>query len=380
MDSIDRLWERIENWLAANAPDIARALKPGVTDEEIREIEAGMGGLIFPEDVKASYRRHNGYSLGSFLMDQSILYDLSGMFRGQSGWEDRLGYDLTLKPEYLSGPIQPVWWHRAWLTFTGDGAGNHWCIDLAPAAGGQVGQIISFDHEVGPTRVLATSFHELLATFADQLEAGTYVVAGYNLTKPDNIWRPEHRTRSNWGRVRERANSAAPMISTRAMIPESSFAESINTLYGEVRASLERQGIQPLIEHVMMVYVRYKKKSNHQLALEVGIVVEEARSDDPRMHVGTFPEGISGTLPQTCHRRLERIVVSEEADREVMGPADPRLVAEEGFEALEKWSINKQKPLAGPPWITFWVNPEDPQDVPVKETAARFEVHRLLKK
>jgi cell wall assembly regulator SMI1 len=102
MDSIDRLWERIENWLAANAPDIARALKPGITDEEIREIEAGMGGLIFPEDVKASYRRHGGYSQGSFLMDQSILYDLSGMFRGQSGWEDRLGYDLTRKPEYLS--------------------------------------------------------------------------------------------------------------------------------------------------------------------------------------------------------------------------------------------------------------------------------------
>lgn len=376
MDSIDRLWDRIENWLAANAPAMARALKPGVTDEEIRKIEAGMGGLTFPEDVKASYRRHNGYSLGSFLMDQSILHDLSRMFRGQSGWEDRLGYDLTRKPKYLSGPIQPVWWHPAWLTLTGDGAGNHWCIDLAPAAGGQVGQIISFDHEVGPTNVLATSFHELLATFTDQLEAGTYVVAGDNLTKPENIWRPEYRTRGNWERVRECANSSAPMISTRAMIHESSFAESINTLYGEVRASLERQGLQPLIEPAITAYVRYEKKSNHQLVLEVGVVVEEARSYDPRMHVGTFPEGISATLPQICHRRLERMVVS----REVMGPADPRLIAEEGFEALEQWSINQQKPLAGPPWITFWVDPKDPQDVPIQETVTDFEVHRLLKK
>ena len=34
MDSIDRLWDRIENWLAANAPASARAVKPGVTDEE----------------------------------------------------------------------------------------------------------------------------------------------------------------------------------------------------------------------------------------------------------------------------------------------------------------------------------------------------------
>jgi cell wall assembly regulator SMI1 len=34
-------------------------LTPGLTEEEISEIEAGMEGLVLPKNVKASYRRHN---------------------------------------------------------------------------------------------------------------------------------------------------------------------------------------------------------------------------------------------------------------------------------------------------------------------------------
>ncbi|GHO49159.1 SMI1/KNR4 family protein [Ktedonospora formicarum] len=376
MDSIERLWDRIESWLAANAPDIAKALQPGVTEEEIREIEAGMGGLVFPEDVKASYRRHNGYYSGSFLMNQSIFYDLASMFGGPSGWEEQV---LARKPSHLSGPIQPVWWHPAWLPLTGDGAGDLWCIDLAPASGGQVGQIISFSHEVGPTQVIATSFHELLSSFTDQLEANQYVADGLNLTEPENIWMPEDRTRSNPDRVREGPAISVPMISTRASISASEFADSINRLYREVCVYLEQQGIQPLIEYVMRVFARYEERQNGQLALEVGIAVEEARSDDPHMLAGTFPGGTSAMLPQICYRTLERIIYSEEEDREFMGPADPRIIAEEGFDALEKWSKNTNKPLTGQPWIMFTVSPQDPQAIPVADTTVHFEVHKLLK-
>lgn len=377
MDSIERLWDRIETWLEANAPDIANALEAGVTEEEIQQTEEAMG-LMLPEDVKASYHKHNGFYSGSFLMGQAIFYDLAGLSGGAQKWKD-FWADLLARepriPKHLSGPLQPVWWHPSWLTLTGDGAGDHWCIDLAPAPGGQVGQIISFSHEIGPTQVIATSFHELLATFADQLEADHYVAAGLNLTKPENIWKPEHRTRSTWGRVREYTAPSAPMISTRATIPESSFADSINTLYREVRAYLEQQGIQPLIEYVMSVFVRYEEEQNAQLALEVGIAVEEARSDDPRMLPGTLPGGTSAMLPQICHRNLLR----KGSDRELMGPADPRIIAEEGFKALEEWSAHKKKPLTGQPWIMFMVSPQDPQDMPLADTTVHFEVQRLLK-
>jgi hypothetical protein len=41
---------------------------------------------------------------------------------------------------------------------------------MAPAAGGVSGQIIDWDHECGPSRVLFQDFAHLLAAFADQLE------------------------------------------------------------------------------------------------------------------------------------------------------------------------------------------------------------------
>jgi hypothetical protein len=46
---------------------------------------------------------------------------------------------------------------------------------MAPAAGGQVGQVLAYDHDDGgPTWVIAPSFQALLAQWAEWLEAGYY--------------------------------------------------------------------------------------------------------------------------------------------------------------------------------------------------------------
>lgn len=378
MDSIDRLWERIEAWLEMHTPDIAHALVGGVTEETIWQAEAIMG-LALPEDVRASYRRQNGYALGSFLLGQALFYDLTSVAHGQQGlknmWADLLSSEART-PKALEGPIQPVWWHPAWLPLTGDGAGDLWCIDLAPAPGGQVGQIISFSHEIGPTRVIAASLQALLSTFADQLEAGHYVAAGQNLTRPENIWRPEHRTRSNPNRVRTRNLPAYPTISTRASIPAQEFAETINQLSYEVRTYLEQQGIQPLIEHVLTVYASYTAESDSSLMLEVGIVVAEPGTESERMRAGILPGGIVAVLPQICHRSVGGAVSREQSG--ILSPADLQVIAAEGFDALEKWSNRKQQALSGLPWLIFWVDPHDPQDVPAPATTVYFEVHQLL--
>lgn len=373
MDSVDQSWDRIEAWIAANEPELATAFNPGATEEEMYQAEAAMEGLVLPEDVKASYRRHNG---GSFLMNQDLFSSLDGMYLGQAGLETRYGEALKNTPEHLFGPIQPVWRHPAWLTLAGNGAGDEWCIDLAPAPGGQVGQIIAFSHEIGPTEVLAPSLQALLATFAYELESDKY-------TQPeeedDGIWEPAHRTRRNWDRVRECTEPASPLISTRTLIPRNTFVDSINRLYRDVRAYLDRQAIQPRVDYRFTpVLARYEDAGNELLLLEVGITVQEARSDDPRMLVGTLPGGPAATLPQTCHLRLPHVLISEEADREMMGPADPRLIAEEGMEALEEWSDRHHRPLTGQPWLIFLVDPHDPQAVPIPDPMVFFDVYRLL--
>jgi cell wall assembly regulator SMI1 len=72
------------------------------------------------------------------------------------------------------GPIKKDWWNPKWIPFTHSGSGDHDCVDLDPAPGGHVGQIIEYSHEVGAMRVAAESFVDWLTTFASALEAGKY--------------------------------------------------------------------------------------------------------------------------------------------------------------------------------------------------------------
>ncbi|GLV54083.1 hypothetical protein KDH_09320 [Dictyobacter sp. S3.2.2.5] len=53
-----------------------------------------------------------------------------------------------------------------------NGGGSLLCLDMAPTAGGQAGQVFSYDY--GPDWVIAPSFAALLAQWAQWLEAGYY--------------------------------------------------------------------------------------------------------------------------------------------------------------------------------------------------------------
>jgi cell wall assembly regulator SMI1 len=55
---VETIWNRIETWLAINAPEILNSLQPGATNQAINKAEAFLDKL--PEDAKASYRLHNG--------------------------------------------------------------------------------------------------------------------------------------------------------------------------------------------------------------------------------------------------------------------------------------------------------------------------------
>ena len=74
---------------------------------------------------------------------------------------------------HSDGPIQPHNWNLRWLPVTG-GSGNHYCVDLDPAPGGTIGQIIWFEHDAGPIRVVASGFTAWLEQYASDLEAGRY--------------------------------------------------------------------------------------------------------------------------------------------------------------------------------------------------------------
>jgi cell wall assembly regulator SMI1 len=184
MDSIASDWQRIEHWLQAFAPQVWAGLNPGIAEGAIQQEEAVIG-VPLPEDFKASYRLHDGSRSVDSLTGG---FNFSPLHNVVSGNEESYVHGLLQdpswaenEPEYLADLlhppllIQPVWRHPLWLTFAIDGGDGEWCLDLAPARDGQVGQIITWDHEVGPERVLFPSFAALLSTYADGLEAGLFL-------------------------------------------------------------------------------------------------------------------------------------------------------------------------------------------------------------
>jgi cell wall assembly regulator SMI1 len=164
MQSITDLWQRIDQWLATHAPRILEELNPGASEADLAEAEAALG-FALPPDFKAFYRAHNGGG-------NSLLGLLEHMGEGffslknvvASRWQNELSCaadpaDFVTNPERKPPPVQPVMYHPGWVIFAAS-AGNgtyQLGLDLAPAMGGQVGQILLHEIDVGPTLVIASN-------------------------------------------------------------------------------------------------------------------------------------------------------------------------------------------------------------------------------
>lgn len=181
------IWIRIENWLSLNAPSLLATLQPGASNAEIEELEIRLS-VQLPEDVKASYRIHNGQKdVGCpFLYGYEFL-SLEDIY---TQWEIEQEVDSQLREihgsNYLSQlnnqltehEVRNESWNSRWIPLATDIGGDHYCLDLAPAKKGQLGQIIAVAHEEDTRPLLAPSFQVWLEQFADALETGKYVFSG----------------------------------------------------------------------------------------------------------------------------------------------------------------------------------------------------------
>ena len=104
-------WKRIEAGLASHAPGVLSKLQPGASDEAIRQAEQALG-MELPEEVRASYRIHNG-SNGAGLTDDGRLLSLEEIV---AEWDMNMTivYDYSLDEKELhpgkDRAIQNVYW------------------------------------------------------------------------------------------------------------------------------------------------------------------------------------------------------------------------------------------------------------------------------
>ena len=162
-------WARIETWLAANAPPLFEALRPGVSDEAIARAEARIG-MALPDAVRSVYRAHDGGSFLDFV--EAEMLDLDGVVTHHVMMND-IGWGKVPELPNLGiphGPVKPMWWNPRWLPFVG--TGQYLCIDLDPASGGAVGQVIEYLKSAERRTVLFPSIIAWLEHWASRLESG----------------------------------------------------------------------------------------------------------------------------------------------------------------------------------------------------------------
>ncbi len=157
MDTVEALWQQIETWLSIHAPHAWHMLRPGASQWEIQEAEVALG-ITLPEHFKASCRIHDGGYIIDLVTEMNI-FSLK---------------DIVAEWQMFQELEEVGTWSDAGIPYYFTEY-DHCCLDLIPAPGGSMGQVIDRDHEAGPSRVLAASFLEVLSTFASDLEAGTYV-------------------------------------------------------------------------------------------------------------------------------------------------------------------------------------------------------------
>jgi len=170
---VDEIWCRIEDWLAVNAPNLAVSFCSPATKRDVTKTERYLG-VRFPDDVRASYLRHNGHWS---LLAGWEWYSLDGLRRSWTTWKELFAEGSIGGKRHGEDDIEVRgdWWNPSWVPVF-HLESDELCLDFAPGSEGVSGQVIQTlnGEPFGPV-VVAEDFRELLANFADELEAGKLI-------------------------------------------------------------------------------------------------------------------------------------------------------------------------------------------------------------
>lgn len=169
-------WERVENWLRTNCPRAYKNLGKPVKDAQIARLEKNLS-IKLPHEAIEIYRRHDGQTMGppiggdwKFLPIKSV----ETQWKIQKKLLDDGAFAGTAAT--TKGPVRALWWNPKWIPVTFNGSGDLQCIDLDPAEGGKVGQIVVYRHDHELRECIAESFAAWLDELATDMEGGQYTI------------------------------------------------------------------------------------------------------------------------------------------------------------------------------------------------------------
>lgn len=158
MERSDNPWPRIDAWLANNAPNVLRKLRPPAPAAALAKLEKILGKKL-PAGVVDAYRAHDGAA-----GENSTVFGALRVPR-QLEWA-RLMWWLPLEEAYarLEFMQELGEWPEGQFPIAEDAGGNLILVDLATGAVG------AWDHEDWSTKPLAKDFSALMVGLAEDME------------------------------------------------------------------------------------------------------------------------------------------------------------------------------------------------------------------
>ena len=197
MTRIVDLWARLTEWANANAPDMLADLNAPATEQQISDLEQQLG-LELPAAFKETLAIHNGEDdgwpckvfadYGAFLSCEQILHNWRTMLELTEA-ERAENPDEPDYPSDVTGPAQPLMFHKAWMPIMNCNGDRIWALDFAPAGDGTPGQVIEFDWECDYLAVIAPSFEVFLDEYLKSLEGGEYEIIDGRPTREPEVFR-----------------------------------------------------------------------------------------------------------------------------------------------------------------------------------------------
>ncbi|KAF7353595.1 hypothetical protein MVEN_01043800 [Mycena venus] len=193
-------WNRLRAWLAREYPELGDTLNYGILPPDLAEIESHFG-FELPPVVRESYLAVDGQEAESAagcaegLFFGLTLLPLEDVLEEWRFWREvdddpSTGANVQLRDSMQSIPtgwVRKEYSQRGWIPLIADKAGNYVGVDLNPAEGGSVGQVIIFGRDFDTKIVLWTGdgpagWAKWFACFVDELESGE----GYEIGVGDN--------------------------------------------------------------------------------------------------------------------------------------------------------------------------------------------------
>jgi len=175
-ETTEQILAKLENALKQQAPQLLEFLQPGLSDQEITELER-RAGVQLPDDIKALYRWRNGCKLEQMkpsgrLSDVPVPNHRFVPLGEALGLQTVLSNQLAHVTTVQKGAFEVFAGHRkSWVSLFDDGAGDGYFFD--PKRASAIGAVFYCFAE-DRTYVFFPSIKNLLAGIVKCYEKGAY--------------------------------------------------------------------------------------------------------------------------------------------------------------------------------------------------------------